>query len=101
MDNRIAQYAEANNLNITGQYGRDRRAREVKYYTVVTDTGIRLGVIQRNCTYTTFLENIALEAISEAERLSDLTKVMEAEYNELCEDYEALKEEVTNEREDN
>ena len=95
MDNKIAQYAEANNLNITGQYGRDRRAREVKYYTVATDTDISLGVIQRNCTYTTFLENIALEAISEAERLSDLTKVMEKEYTALHDDYAALKEEAT------
>ena len=97
MDNKIAQYAEANNLNITGQYGRNRRAREVKYYTVSTDTDISLGRIKPDCNYEQFLEEIAINAISEAERLSDLTKVMEEEYAALCVDYVALKEEATDE----
>ena len=77
-------------LNILGNYGRDRRAREVKYYTISTDTGIVLGRIKPECSYEQFLEKITLNAICEAERLSDVITVMEEEYAELCEDYEAL-----------
>ena len=64
----------------------------MKYYSISTDSGIKLGRIQPDCSYEQFLEKIALEAICEAERLSDLTKVMEEEYGELCDDYAALKE---------
>ena len=72
----------------------------MKYYTISTDTGIVLGRIKPDCSYEQFLEKIALNAICEAERLSDVIIVMEEEYAELCEDYTALKEEVTDEGQD-
>lgn len=97
LNKKILEYADEHCLYILGQYGRDRRAREVKYYTLSTDTGIVLGRIKPDCSYEQFLEKIALNAICEAERLSDVTIVMEEEYAELCEDYTALKEEATNE----
>ena len=92
IDKKIIEFGANNCLNILGNYGRDRKAREVKYYTISTDTGILLGKIQPDCSYEQFLEKIALEAICEAERLSDLIDVLAAEHNELCEDYKALKE---------
>lgn len=92
INKKIIEFGANNALNILGNYGRDRKAREVKYYTISTDTGIALGKIKPNCSYEQFLEKIALEAICEAERLSDLIDVMEVDYNELCEDYNALKE---------
>lgn len=101
INKRIIEFGANHALNILGNYGRDRRAREVKYYTISTDTGIVLGRIKPDCSYEQFLEKIALNAICEAERLSDVITVMEEEYAELCEDYEALKEEVIDEREDN
>jgi hypothetical protein len=97
INEKIIEYGVAHNLNIIGQYGRDRKAREVKYYTVSTDTDIFLGRIKPDCTYEQFLEKIAINAISEAERLYDLTNVMEEEYAALCDDYTALKEEATDE----
>lgn len=104
INKKIIEFGANNALNILGNYGRDRKAREVKYYTISTDTGIALGKIKPNCTYEQFLEKIALEAICEAERLSDVITVMEEEYAELCEgytelyeDYTALKEEATDE----
>lgn len=96
INKRIVEFGANNCLNILGNYGRDRKAREVKSYTISTDTGILLGRIQPDCTYEQFLEKIALEAICEAERLSDVITVMEEEYAELCEDYTALKEEANN-----
>lgn len=96
INKRIIEFGANHALNILGNYGRDRRAREVKYYTISTDTGIVLGRIKPDCSYEQFLEKIALNAICEAERLSDVITVMEEEYAELCEDYEALKEEATN-----
>lgn len=96
INEKIIEYGVTHNLNIIGKYGRDRKAREVKYYTISTDTGIVLGRIKPDCSYEQFLEKIALMAICEAERLSDLTKVMEEEYGELCDDYAALKEGATN-----
>lgn len=101
INKRIIEFGANHALNILGNYGRDRRAREVKYYTISTDTGIVLGRIKPDCSYEQFLEKIALNAICEAERLSDVITVMEEEYAELCEDYTALKEEVIDEREDN
>ena len=92
INKRIVEFGANNSLNILGNYGRDRKAREVKYYKVSTDTDIFLGRIKPDCTYEQFLEKIAINAISEAERLSDLTKVMEEEYAALCDDYTALKE---------
>ena len=87
----------ANNaLNIIGQYGRDRKCRKVKYYTISSSTGVYLGSIKPDCSYEQFLEKIAIKAISEAERLCDLTDAMEAACNELWKNYEALKEEATN-----
>ena len=96
INKRIIEFGANHALNILGNYGRDRRAREVKYYSISTDSGIKLGRIQPDCSYEQFLEKIALEAICEAERLSDVITVMEEEYAELCEDYTALKEEATN-----
>lgn len=100
INKKIIEFGANNALNIIGNYGRDRRARQVKYYTISTDTGIVLGRIKPNCSYEQFLEKIALNAICEAERLSDVIIVMEEEYAELCEDYTALKEEVTDEGQD-
>ena len=97
IDKKIIEFGANNCLNILGNYGRDRKARKVKSYTISTDTGILLGRIQPDCSYEQFLEKIALEAICEAERLSDVIIVMEEEYAELCEDYTALKEEATDE----
>lgn len=100
IDKKIIEFGANNCLNILGNYGRDRKAREVKYYTISTDTGIVLGRIKPDCSYEQFLEKIALNAICKAERLSDVIIVMEEEYAELCEDYTALKEEVTDEGQD-
>lgn len=100
INKRIIEFGANHALNILGNYGRDRKARKVKSYTISTDTGILLGRIQPDCSYEQFLEKIALEAICEAERLSDVITVMEEEYAELCEDYTALKEEATNEGQD-
>ena len=97
INKRIIEFGANHALNILGNYGRDRRAREVKHYTISTDTGIVLGRIKPDCTYEQILEKIALNAICEAERLSDVIIVMEEEYAELCEDYTALKGEATDE----
>lgn len=95
INKRIVEFGANHSLNILGNYGRDRKAREVKYYTISTDTGIVLGKIKPDCSYEQFLEKIALNAICEAERLSYVITIMEEEYAELCEDYTALKEETT------
>ena len=91
INKRIIEFGDNHALNILGNYGRDRRAREVRYYTISTDTGIVLGRIKPDCSYEQFLEKIALNAMCEAERLSDVINVMEEEYAELCEDYTALR----------
>ena len=95
------EFADEHCLYILGQYGRNRRVREAKYYTVSTDTDISLGRVKPDCSYEQFLEEIAINAISEAERLSDLCIVQEEEYGELYDNYATLKEEVIDEREDN
>lgn len=99
LNKRIREFAEENGLFIMGHYNRDQYAkkhadREVTYYSIFTETDIFLGKIQPNCSYEQFLEKIALEAISKAERLSDLVNEMEEEryYEELCED--ALADEI-------
>lgn len=96
INEKIIEFGANNALNIIGQYGRDRKCREVKYYTISSSTGVYLGSIKPDCSYEQFLEKIAIKAISEAKRLYDLTDAMEAAYNELCKNYEALKEEATN-----
>ena len=95
LNEKILEFADTHDLYIVGQYGRDRKCREVKCYTIATDPNIALGTIKPDCSYEQFLEEIASKAISEAGRLYDLTDAMEAAYNELCKNYEALKEEAT------
>lgn len=96
INKKIIEFGANNALNIIRQYGRDRKCREVKYYTISSSTGVYLGSIKPDCSYEQFLEKIAIKAISEAERLYDLTDAMEAVCNELWKNYEALKEEATN-----
>lgn len=96
INKKIIEFGANNALNIIGQYGRDRKAREVKYYTISTDTEIVLGRIKPNCTYEQFLEVVASRALLEAERLSDLNEEIEDDYGELYDKFTALKEEATN-----
>lgn len=96
INEKIIEFGANNALNILGNYGRDRKRREVKSYTISTECGIVLGTIKPDCSYEQFLEKIAIKAISEAKGLYDLTDAMEAAYNELYENYAALKEEATN-----
>lgn len=88
IDKKIIEFGANNALNILGNYGRDRRAREVKYYIISTDKRIVLGRIKPDCSYESFLELVASKALLEAERLYDL--------NELYDKFTALKEEANN-----
>ena len=95
INKKIIEFGANNALNIIGQYSRFRKNRDLKYYTITTDREVYLGKIKPDCSYEQFLEKIAIKAISEDKRLYDLTDAMEAAYNELCKNYEALKEEAT------
>lgn len=95
LDEKILKFASENDLYIEGQCGRDRKCREAKFYTIFTEDCLVMVSINPDCTYEQFLEKIAIKAISEDKRLYDLTDAMEAAYNELCKNYEALKEEAT------
>lgn len=95
INEKIIEFAVKNSLNIVGQYGRDRKCREVKYYTISTEKGIAIGTIKPNCSYEQFLEKIASNAILEAGRLYGLNDEIEQEYGELYDDFAALKEEAT------
>nr|DAH91310.1 MAG TPA: hypothetical protein [Caudoviricetes sp.] len=96
INKKIIEFGANNALNIIGQYSRFRKNRDLKYYTITTDREVYLGKIKPDCSYEQFLEQIAIKAISEAERLYDLNEEMEREYRDLWDDYEALKEETTN-----
>lgn len=99
LDERIERFAEEQGIYVMPhydreQYGKPHANREVAYYAVTSENGVFLGNIQPNCSYEQFLTRIALKAIYEAERLSDLVNEMEEEryYTELCED--ALADEI-------
>lgn len=97
INKKIIEFGANNALNIIGQYSRFRKNRDLKYYTITTDREVYLGKINPDCSYEQFLEQIAIKAISEAERLYDLNEEMEREYRDLWDDYVALKEEATDE----
>ena len=101
INEKIIEFGANNALNIIGQYGRDRKCRAVQYYTVSTDTDICLGRIKPDCAYEQFLEVVASKAILEMERLYDLNEEIEDDYGELYDNFTALKEEVTDEGQDN
>lgn len=99
LNKRIREFAEENGLYVMAHYNRDQYGkkhadREVAYYAVTSEHGVLLGNIQPNCSYEQFLTRIALKAVYEAERLSDLVNEMEEEnyYRELSED--ALADEI-------
>lgn len=99
LNEKILAFAEEQDVCIMPHYNRDQYGkphadREVAYYAVTSEHGALLGNIQPNCSYEQFLTRIALKAIYEAERLSDLVNEMEEEryYEELCED--ALADEI-------
>lgn len=96
INEKIIEFGANNALNILGNYGRDRRAREVKYYTISTDTGIVLGRIKPDCSYEQFLEKIASNAILEVGRLYNLNDELEQDYEDMFGNFVALKEEATN-----
>ena len=95
LDERILKFADEHDLYIVEQCGRNRKSREVKYYTVATEPDIALGTIKPDCSYEQFLEEIAIKAISEAQRLYDLNEEIEDDYGELYDNFTALKEEAT------
>lgn len=93
LNKKILAFAEEQDMCIMPHYDRDQYSkkhddREVKYYTVTSEHGVLLGNIQPDCSYEQFLTRIALKAIYEAERLSDLVNEMEEErhYIELTAD---------------
>ena len=99
LNKKILAFAEEQDMCIMPHYDRDQYAkkhadREVAYYAVTSEHGVLLGNIQPDCSYEQFLTRIALKAIYEAERLSDLVNEMEEEryYEELSED--ALADEI-------
>lgn len=96
LDEKILKFAGENFLYIVGQYVRDRKYREVKFYTISTEERITLGTIKPDCTYEQFLEVVASKALLEIERLYDLNEEVEDEYGELYDKFTALKEEATN-----
>lgn len=95
INKKIIEFGTNNALNIIGQYGRDRKAREVKYYTISTDTGIVLGRVKPDCSYEQFLEKIASNAILEVGRLYNLNDELEQDYEDLFGNFVAFKEEAT------
>lgn len=95
INKKIIEFGANNALNIIGQYSRFRKNRDLKYYTITTDREVYLGKIKPDCSYEQFLEQIAIKAISEAERLYDLNDEIEQEYGELYDDFAALKDEAT------
>lgn len=93
LNKKILTFAEEQDMCIMphyniDQYGKPHADREVAYYAVTSEHGVLLGNIQPNCSYEQFLTRIALKAIYEAERLSDLVNEMEEEkcYIELTAD---------------
>lgn len=95
LNKKIIEFAEENGLYVMAHYDRDQYSknikhadREVAYYAITSEHGVLLGNIQPNCSYEQFLTRIALKAIYEAERLSDLVNEMEEEkyYIELTAD---------------
>lgn len=91
IDKKIIEFGASHSLNILGNYGRDRKAREVKYYTISTDTGIVLGRIKPDCSYEQFLEKIANNAIFEAERLYRDSEELRQTNEELCKELEFIR----------
>lgn len=100
MDSRIEQYIEKNNMNMVPHFDRHQYKKGVKakdrvprYYLISSEFGEVAGVIYPDCTYERFLERMLGSTIEKAERLTLLVHNMEEDYNELCDDYTALKEE--------
>ena len=100
MDKKIESFVEKNEMHLVAQFSRDQykkglkaKDRIPKYYTVTSQYGEVSCVIYPDCTYEQFLERMLSGAIEEAERLSLLCNEIERDYNALCDDYTALKEE--------
>ena len=96
INEKIIEFAVKNSLNAVGQYGRDRKSRDVKYYIISTKEGIAIGTIKPDCSYEQFLKKIASNAILKMGGLCDLNDEIEQEYEELYDNYVALKEETNN-----
>lgn len=93
-------YIENNNMNMVPHFDRNQYKKGIKpkdripkYYLISSEFGEVAGVIYPDCTYKRFLERMLGAAIEEAERLTLLINEMEEDYDRLCEDYTALKEE--------
>lgn len=90
LNKKIVAFAEEQGMYVMPHYNREQydNDREVAYYAITSEHGVLLGNIQPDCSYEQFLTRIALKAIYEAERLSNLVNEMEEEryYEELCED---------------
>lgn len=100
MNKRIEQYIKENEMNMMPHFDRHQYKKGVKaqdriprYYLISSEFGEVASVIYPDCTYERFLERMLGAAIEEAERLTLLIDAMEDDYNRLCEDYTALKEE--------
>jgi hypothetical protein len=98
MDKNIMNYVEQHNMNIVPHFSRDQykkgcKDKQPKYYLISSEFGEVASVIYPDCTYEKFLERMLSGAIEEAERLTLIIHEMEKDYDLLCDDYTALKEE--------
>lgn len=93
INRKIIEFGAQHELNIVAKRRREgRHLTGIAYYNIYTRDGVHLGRISAEYSYEQFLEKIAINAISEAERLSDLCDELDRECTELCADYVALKE---------
>lgn len=91
INKRIIEFAAKNSLNVVAQYGRDRIAKEVKFYTIYTEEGLLMVSINPDCSYEQFLEKIANNAIFEAERLYRDSEELRQTNEELCKELEFIR----------
>ena len=96
LDEKILKFASENDLYIEGQYGRNRKCKEAKFYTIFTKDCLVMVSINPDCTYEQFLEKIANSAIFEAERLYNLNDELEQDYEDMFGEFVTLKEEASN-----
>ena len=91
INKKIIEFAAKNSLNVVAQRGRDRIAKEVKFYTIYTEEGLLMVSINPDCSYEQFLEKIANNAIFEAERLYRDSEELRQTNEELCKELEFIR----------
>lgn len=90
LNEKILRLAKMLELQMVGYVGKAG----IKYYEILTSCGVEIGIIDIDCSYEEFLENVVANAVSRVNMLYSVNEEIEQANKKLCEDLSSIRAET-------